>query len=366
MTRRATPGNCRISILDDDTTPLVLAVSCRVAFWGQSTPVVVKKNAYLGSVVESRPVPGKSSSSGNSSSSSSSSPNTSNTTNTSGSSSSSPSATGTGSGSSGSSGSGSGSSSTPSTSGTSGTPSGTGSGNTTPTPSTTTTASGSTPQPTFGASSYTIFRTNDNAARGLATWGGQTADGTAVVYWDYSNGSGQNFGYDSTNQRLIDQTSMKCLAPTGGTSAAAGSAIVIKTCDITDQSQTWTNNTSSGSTWTWGPDSTKCLDLQGNGRSNGTVLDLWTCSGGANQNFYFGPMLVPAAASAQCSAAATPVTAVASTNSSIAPGTNIASCTVRAGKTNGRTVTALTMQNDGNLVIYNGTSAVWATDTMGQ
>ncbi|KAI9188502.1 uncharacterized protein BJ171DRAFT_593294 [Polychytrium aggregatum] len=182
---------------------------------------------------------------------------------------------------------------------------------------------------------------------------------------------------------------MKCLAPTGGTSAAAGSAIVIKTCDITDQSQTWTNNTSSGSTWTWGPDSTKCLDLQDGNLvlyNNKTGASTWS-SGAANQNLYISKLAAPASVYSQCSAAGMPFSAAASTNSALSPGTggqgtgpytatlqndgnlvvfDSAKKPLWVSHTDGRPVTALTMQNDGNLVIYNGTNLVWATNTTGK
>ncbi|MYW21356.1 hypothetical protein GT039_38800, partial [Streptomyces sp. SID2955] len=34
--------------------------------------------------------------------------------------------------------------------------------------------------------------------------------------------------------------------------------------------------------------SNKCLDVTGNNSANGTRLQLWTCSGGANQKWTLG------------------------------------------------------------------------------
>ncbi|MFD8600452.1 ricin-type beta-trefoil lectin domain protein [Kitasatospora sp. NPDC059646] len=70
----------------------------------------------------------------------------------------------------------------------------------------------------------------------------------------------------------------KCL-DTLGASPADGTAAVIRTCD----------STSPGQTWTW--DNGRllhaglCLDVVGQATTPGSPVDLWTCNGGANQQW---------------------------------------------------------------------------------
>jgi hypothetical protein len=59
--------------------------------------------------------------------------------------------------------------------------------------------------------------------------------------------------------------------------------VVIDACDATNPGQNWT--VAAGNTL---QANGKCLDVTGKGTVNGTLVELWTCNGGTNQQWTAG------------------------------------------------------------------------------
>jgi Glycosyl hydrolase family 59/Ricin-type beta-trefoil lectin domain/Galactocerebrosidase, C-terminal lectin domain len=81
---------------------------------------------------------------------------------------------------------------------------------------------------------------------------------------------------------LVNPVSGKCLDVTGA-SNANGTQVELWTCSG-NANQLWTS-TSANELRVTISGATKCLDASGNGTANGTKVVIWTCSGGANQKW---------------------------------------------------------------------------------
>jgi hypothetical protein len=85
-----------------------------------------------------------------------------------------------------------------------------------------------------------------------------------------------------TSSTLVNPVSNKCLDVTGG-SNANGTQVEIWTCSG-GANQKWTS-TSAGELRVTIGGITKCLDAYNNQTANGTKIEIWTCNGGANQKW---------------------------------------------------------------------------------
>jgi hypothetical protein len=119
--------------------------------------------------------------------------------------------------------------------------------------------------------------TSQASGRCMDDPGNATADRTRVDIHDCTGATGQRFlyGADSTLQVLG-----KCLDATGA-GTKPGTAIIIYTCHATPNQQ-WAHQPDGSIT---GVQSGLCLDVTGgaNAGPNGTELELWPCTGKANQ-----------------------------------------------------------------------------------
>ncbi|MEV0407371.1 ricin-type beta-trefoil lectin domain protein [Actinoallomurus sp. NPDC050550] len=87
------------------------------------------------------------------------------------------------------------------------------------------------------------------------------------------------------NSQLLNPVSGKCLDVTGNTSTD-GTQVEIWTCNG-GANQQWTSTSANELRVTIGG-VTKCLDASGQGTSDGTKVVIWTCNGGANQKWNLG------------------------------------------------------------------------------
>jgi O-glycosyl hydrolase len=84
---------------------------------------------------------------------------------------------------------------------------------------------------------------------------------------------------------IVSGVAGKCLAALNNGSANATPA-VIDDCDAADPAQHWTV-TAAGTTLTLEING-KCLDVNGRATTSGTLVQLWTCNGGTNQQWTVG------------------------------------------------------------------------------
>ncbi|MEW9552972.1 ricin-type beta-trefoil lectin domain protein [Nonomuraea sp. NPDC050783] len=121
---------------------------------------------------------------------------------------------------------------------------------------------------------------NGNVLRGQAS--GRCVDvpnqsrtnGTQVALWDCNGGANQQWTLTTAKQLQVYGT--KCLSAGGD-----GSKAVIRDCDG-QADQQWNLNADGTVT---AVRSGLCLDANGAGTANGTLIILWTCNGGANQRW---------------------------------------------------------------------------------
>ncbi|WP_328834110.1 RICIN domain-containing protein [Streptomyces sp. NBC_00252] len=103
-----------------------------------------------------------------------------------------------------------------------------------------------------------------------------TANGTQAQLWDCNGGSNQQWTYTDGKQLMVYGS--KCLGASGqgsGTPAAIG--------DCSGQAdQQWNMNPDGTIT---AAQSGLCLDANGQATANGTKIQLWSCTGGANQHW---------------------------------------------------------------------------------
>lgn len=115
---------------------------------------------------------------------------------------------------------------------------------------------------------------------------------TAAFRIEASNSMTADYHWAGTGHVQVD-VSNKCLDDSGN-SSTNGAKVQIWTCASGDPGQNWLfqPNTSPGQYANYGlgqPGTvrihSKCLDVKSNGTANGSLVDLWSCSGGANQQW---------------------------------------------------------------------------------
>jgi hypothetical protein len=113
--------------------------------------------------------------------------------------------------------------------------------------------------------------------RCLTDPGNSTTNGTKVVVWDCSGASGQTFAYGADNTLRVQGL---CL-DASGRKTAPGTPVIVYTCGGATNQQ-WSINPDGSIT---GVQSGLCLDVTGGATAgpNGTKLELWPCTGQANE-----------------------------------------------------------------------------------
>ncbi|MBO0868038.1 MAG: ricin-type beta-trefoil lectin domain protein [Micromonosporaceae bacterium] len=120
------------------------------------------------------------------------------------------------------------------------------------------------------------------SGRCLDVPGFSTTNGTRLDLWDCNGGGNQSWNWE-TNKEVTVYAS-KCLT-IGGTGSAPGDPVLITDCTGA-AAQQWTFNADNTVTSVANP--ALCLDAVGAGTGNGTAIDVWTCNGGANQQWSRG------------------------------------------------------------------------------
>ncbi|GIG21972.1 hypothetical protein Cch01nite_26960 [Cellulomonas chitinilytica] len=130
--------------------------------------------------------------------------------------------------------------------------------------------------------------------------GPSTADGTQAHIWHWYDGDSQKWclhkktwADGSVSYLWRNYYSGKCLRAWGAT--ANGTLVKQKTCSTSDTYQLWDQDylgtvktpggTADGYQWRL-VNTNQCLDVQGQGTTDGVLLQLWGCKGGGNQAFY--------------------------------------------------------------------------------
>jgi len=131
------------------------------------------------------------------------------------------------------------------------------------------------------SSSINTTRTYVSQATGrcLDDPGNATANNTRLDVWDCSGASGQNFSYGTGNTMTVEG---KCV-DASGQKTTAGTAVILYTCNG-GTNQEWSVNSDGSIT---GVQSGLCLDVTGGATAgpNGTKLELWPCTGEANESW---------------------------------------------------------------------------------
>ena len=121
---------------------------------------------------------------------------------------------------------------------------------------------------------------------------GSTNDGTVVQQYASWNGTPQMFNLiaDGSNWHIaMNANTAKCLDLVGGGSNLAnGTQIAVNDCKSGDTSQDWsiTPDPASGAFVFKNVQSGRCLDESGYNTANGLPMQIWDCSGGANQKLF--------------------------------------------------------------------------------
>jgi Ricin-type beta-trefoil lectin domain len=111
---------------------------------------------------------------------------------------------------------------------------------------------------------------------------GNVNDGTNPALWSCNGGQNQNWLFgsnDATSYVMIRGLASKCLDVLGSPLATAH--IIYNDCDPSATSQKW--HYDSGHRFENQAGSGMCLDLTGANTINGTLLELWPCTGNPNQ-----------------------------------------------------------------------------------
>jgi GH25 family lysozyme M1 (1,4-beta-N-acetylmuramidase) len=129
-----------------------------------------------------------------------------------------------------------------------------------------------------------------NGGKCLDDPSGRTASGTRLQVWSCNGGANQRWTVAQDGTLRIYG---KCLAAAGsGNGAAAG----LNTCDGSG-AQRWQVGTNGELV---NPASARCLDDPGFRTANGTLMDIWTCNGGANQHWTPAAAAVMSGIPAKC------------------------------------------------------------------
>lgn len=134
----------------------------------------------------------------------------------------------------------------------------------------------------------------------LDVQGPWTDDGTQTHIWQWYNGASQHwclnktvYSNGSASYLLRNYSTGKCLRAWGST--ANGTLVKQQTCNTGDRYQHWAQDylgkvstpDGSVSAYQWRKDDTnQCLDVQAEGTSSGSRIQLWSCKGGGNQAWY--------------------------------------------------------------------------------
>jgi hypothetical protein len=106
--------------------------------------------------------------------------------------------------------------------------------------------------------------------------GGSTANGTRLEIWGCNGTGAQGFSYNGGSSNIIGPGG-KCVDVSGDDVGGDGAAILLWDCQDSARDQNWKWN---GNTLTT---MGLCLDIAGGGTTNGTVLQLHTCTGNPAQ-----------------------------------------------------------------------------------
>ena len=128
-------------------------------------------------------------------------------------------------------------------------------------------------------------------------------NGTTVTTVNDSTYASGMVGFGTSGYQT-DQFDNLSVTPVGGSTGGGGSTGPITAGDDSSQCmddngqstangakiQLWTCNGGANQQWTVESDGTlqvygKCLDITGANTANGTLIELWTCNGGANQQW---------------------------------------------------------------------------------
>ncbi|KAI9359544.1 putative beta-xylosidase, secreted [Zopfochytrium polystomum] len=120
-----------------------------------------------------------------------------------------------------------------------------------------------------------------------------TAENAAADQWTCNGGANQQFEVflvDASlgTYRLTPRQSNKCLAPLSPSAGAvaSGTNVVQVSCSDADVNQRWRiTDLGTGFATIVHSASGLCLDVKGYATADGTVLDLWPCNGGQNQQW---------------------------------------------------------------------------------
>ncbi len=150
-----------------------------------------------------------------------------------------------------------------------------------------------------GSSTYFLHPMTPDDCVDIA--GSSTASGAAVTQYPCTYASNEQFTLHAVGTnvyQVVAQNSGLCIAPSGG-SGSNGTGIVQVACS--SPATSWSiqigssgNPTptptpvSSGSTGVLrGVQSNRCLDVPNVSQNNGTLLDIWDCNGGSNQQWTY-------------------------------------------------------------------------------
>src|SRR5262249_29257628 len=145
------------------------------------------------------------------------------------------------------------------------------------------TTSGYTPLHLEGAIILGIGGDNSNGSAGTFFEGVMTSgfpsDATenAVQANIVAAAYGQAAGGTRTGTIVSGLNAAKCMDDNNG-AAVPGTKVQMFDCNGNTAAQNWTVNTNGTITINGG-----CLDITGNNSANGTLIEWWTCNGGANQ-----------------------------------------------------------------------------------
>ena len=114
-----------------------------------------------------------------------------------------------------------------------------------------------------------------------------TANGNPIDVYTANNTGAQNWSISSTNVSPAGYYNLAtegayCLTASG---TASGSAVVLEPCNGST-AQAW-NAVSTGSTYEFTPanNPSNCLDVQGDHTSSGTLVQVWSCNAGPNEQW---------------------------------------------------------------------------------
>lgn len=119
---------------------------------------------------------------------------------------------------------------------------------------------------------------NPQSGRCVDSPGGATGNGTRLTIYDCNSTAAQKFAYNGGATPIIGPAS-KCVDVAGDDTGGNGAAVQLYDCQSGAKDQQWTWNGTSLRTLG------RCLDIAGNGTSDGDKLQLWDCNGVGGQQW---------------------------------------------------------------------------------